>query len=297
MEIGFLTAFLGGVLALLSPCGALLLPAFFASSLGTKVQLLIHGGVFYLGLAVTLVPFGLGLGALGSLFLEQRALVIAITSVVLVLLGLAQALGLGFDLSRIVPGARAVQQRAGSRTGLLRTFLLGTVSGVAGFCAGPILGAVLTVAMGQGSTWTAGALLAVYGAGMVVPLMLIAGAWGKLGAGGRRLLAGRRFTFLGREFHSTSLITGILIVIVGLLFWFTNGFLDAPSLVSTDVQVWAQSRGAVLSRPIYDVIAVIVLAGLALAAWMFARRRAAGGASETQLEQPATAVGDQHADQ
>ncbi len=34
MDIGFVTAFVGGTLALLSPCAALLMPAFFASTVG-----------------------------------------------------------------------------------------------------------------------------------------------------------------------------------------------------------------------------------------------------------------------
>ena len=50
MDIGVLGAFLGGALALLSPCGALLLPAFFASTVGSGPRLALHGAVFYLGL-------------------------------------------------------------------------------------------------------------------------------------------------------------------------------------------------------------------------------------------------------
>ncbi len=267
MQVGFLTAFLGGILALLSPCSALLLPAFFASTVGSKLKLLAHGAVFYLGLVVTLVPFGLGIGALGSLLMDHRGIVIAITSIVLVVLGVLQALGFGFDLSRILPGAAKTQQAAHKRTGLVRTFLLGAVGGVAGFCAGPILGAVLTLAMGRGNTWEAGALLAVYGAGMVVPLVLIAALWERLGTRGQRLLRGRTITILGPQLHTTSLVTGLLIVAVGLLFWFTNGLVAMPSLVPTSVQAWMQEQGAILANPVFDIVAVIALAAVALAVW------------------------------
>lgn len=284
MEIGFVTAFIGGILALLSPCSALLLPAFFASTVGTKLKLLVHGSVFYLGLVVTLVPFGLGLGALGSLFLDQRGLVIAITSIVLVALGVLQVLGLGFDFSRILPGAAKLHQKASARKGLIRTFLLGAVSGVAGFCAGPILGAVLTLAVGQGSTLAAGILLAIYGAGMVAPLVVIAALWEKLGTRGQRFLRGRTITVFGRQLHTTSLITGLLIIGVGLLFWFTNGLVSMPSLVPTDVQAWAQTQGAVLSNPLFDVIAIVVLAGIALGIWVMARRKAATKSTATRAE-------------
>lgn len=273
MEIGFVTAFIGGVLALLSPCSALLLPAFFASTVGARLKLLAHGSVFYLGLAVTLVPFGLGLGALGTLFLEQRGLVIAVTAIVLIALGVMQALGFGFDVSRVLPGAAKLQQNASVRKGFIRTFLLGAVGGVAGFCAGPILGAVLTLAMGQGNTWSAGALLAFYGAGMVVPLVIIAALWEKLGARGQRFLRGRAITVFGRQLHTTSLITGLLIIGVGLLFWFTNGLVSLPSLVPTDVLAWAQTQGAVLSNPLFDLIGIVLLAVIAIVAWSVTRRR------------------------
>ncbi|PRB14134.1 cytochrome c biogenesis CcdA family protein [Microbacterium sp. MYb62] len=274
MEVGLLTAFLGGLLALLSPCSALLLPAFFASTVGTKRQLLVHGAVFYLGLVLTLVPFGLGIGALGALLVSERGLIIAITSVVLVGLGVLQILGIGFDLSRWLPGAARVQQSASARTGFVRTLLLGAVGGVAGFCAGPILGAILTLALAQGNPWSAGALLAVYGAGMVVPLVVIAAVWQRMSLRGRHLLRGRSFTVLGREFHTTSVITGVLVVAVGILFWLTNGLVSMPSLIPTDVQAWVQERGALLADPIVDIVAILAFAILALTIWAFRRRRA-----------------------
>lgn len=273
MEIGFLTAFLGGMLALLSPCSALLLPAFFASTVGTKLRLLAHGAVFYVGLALTLVPFGLGLGALGALLVSERGLIIAVTSVVLVTLGIAQAFGMGFDLSRMLPGASRMRQNASIRTGFLRTLLLGAVGGVAGFCAGPILGAILTLALAQRNPWSAGALLAVYGAGMVVPLVAIAALWQKMGTRGQRLLRGRTFTILGREFHTTSVVTGALVIAVGFLFWFTNGLVSMPALIPTDVQAWIQERGSLLADPIVDIIAILAIAVLALAIWGVDRRR------------------------
>src|SRR5699024_201281 len=107
----------------------------------------------------------------------HRTLLIGLTSVVLVLLGALHALGLGFDLGKLLPGFERLQQRSTRGSGLARTFVLGAVGGIAGFCAGPILGAVLTLAMGQGSMFLAGLLLAVYGAGMVVPLTVLAAVW------------------------------------------------------------------------------------------------------------------------
>lgn len=276
MEIGFVTAFLGGMLALLSPCSALLLPAFFASTVGSRLQLLAHGTVFYLGLILTLVPFGLGLGALGALLVSERGIIIAITSLLLVALGIAQVFGFGFDLSRMIPGTQRMQQRAATRTGFLRTLLLGAVGGVAGFCAGPILGAILTLALAQSNPWSAGAMLAVYGAGMVVPLIVIAALWNTLSARARSRLRGRTFTVAGREFHTTSVITGMLLLAVGLLFWFTNGLVSLPALVPDDLLEWMQDRGSVLSSPVVDIVAIVLISGAALALWAFRQKRLRG---------------------
>lgn len=274
MDIGLLAAFAGGVLALLSPCAALLMPAFFASTIGTGPRLLLHGAVFYLGLLV-LVPVGVGAGAMGALFVTHRQAIVLIASAVLIVLGAAQALGYGFDPARLLPAGADLHAHAASRTGLAKTVLLGAASGVAGFCAGPILGAVLTLAAARGETFAAGVLLAVYGAGMVMPLLLIASLWQRLGVRGRRLLRGRTFTVLGRELHTTSVLTGLLIMGVGVLFWTTNGLVGAPELVPLDAQAWLQENTAILANPVLDVAAVLVVTGIALLLWARRRRRLA----------------------
>ncbi len=273
MDIGFVTAFLGGTLALLSPCGALLLPAFFASTVGARARLLGHGAMFYAGLLLILVPLGVGAGALGTLFVTQRETIIVAASVLLIVLGAAQVFGFGFDPERLVPGAGSLRENAARRTGLVKTFLLGMVGGIAGFCAGPILGAVLTLAAATGDAVTSGVLLALYGAGMVVPLMVLAATWQRLGTRGQRALRGRGFTVWGREFHTTSVLTGALIVVVGIVFWSTNGLVGVPELVPGDAVSWLTTRTTELTNPVVDIVAVLAVAALVLVAWNRARTR------------------------
>ena len=276
MDVGFVTAFLGGALAILSPCGALLLPAFFASVAGTGPRLLLHGSVFTAGLLTVLVPLGIGAGALGSMFVAHRTLIIGVASAILIVLGILQMLGIGFDPSRALPGGRKLQQSAAARTGLVKTLLLGAASGVAGFCAGPILGAVLTLAAAKGELVLSGALLAVYGLGMVVPLLALAALWGRIGDRTRRALRGRIFTLFGREFHTTSVITGAVIAGAGVLFWITNGLVSLPELIPTSALAWLQGQSAALSGVWVDVAVVVALAAAALAGWFWwSRRRAA----------------------
>lgn len=284
MEVGLLSAFLGGALALLSPCGALLLPGFFASTITSRAGLATHAVVFYLGLVLTLVPLGIGAGALGALLIGQRALLIAGTSVVLIVLGALHALGLGFDLSRMLPGFDRLQQRSTRGTGFARTFLLGAVGGIAGFCAGPILGAVLTLAMGQGSMLLAGLLLAVYGAGMVGPLVALAAVWDRLGDRARARLRGREFTVLGRRLHTTTVLTGLVIIALGILFWTTNDLVTLPSLVPTSTLARWQANSAQLDGPLVQIAVIVVLGLLGLLWWWLRdrrRRRDAGPATIT----------------
>lgn len=281
MEISLVTAFLGGVLALLSPCGALLLPAFFASVIGQRMRLVVHGGVFYLGLAVTLVPLGLGLGAVGNLLTEYRDGLIVTTSAILIVLGLAQAAGFGFDMSKALPGAGTLQQRAHNRSGFVRTLLLGAASGVAGFCSGPILGAILTLAVAQGNAWNAGLMLAVYGLGMVAPLTVLAALWNKLSPRAISMLRGRGFRFLGRELHTTSVITGLLITAVGVVFWTTNGLVSAPSLLPAGIQRGLQSYSGVLANPLIDALLLAGLVIVVVTLWAVRRSR-----KHTALQEP-----------
>lgn len=275
MDIGLVTAFIGGVLALLSPCAALLLPAFFASTIGTGPRLWLHGIVFYAGLLVLLVPLGMGAAAVGRLFTTYRSEIVIGASVLLIVLGLLQALGFGFDPSRLLPGADSISSRARSSSGLVKTFLLGAASGIAGFCAGPILGAVLTIGAARGDVVGGGVLMVAYAAGMVVPLMVLALAWSRIGERTNRLLRGRTFTVAGREFHTTSVITGVLIMAVGVLFWATNGLVGVPELLPTDLTYWLQSNLGFLSDPLFDVLAILAVAVVVLVVWTRLRSRRA----------------------
>lgn len=293
MEVGLLAAFLGGVLALLSPCGALLLPAFFASTVGAGPRLLLHGAVFYVGLALTLVPLGIGAAALGSLLVAQRDVVIAVAGLIVIALGVWQALGRGFDLARLVPGVRTASAAAHRRTGIARTFLLGTASGVAGFCAGPILGAVLTLAATGDSLVAAGTMLAVYGAGMVLPLLVIAAVWARRGTGSRRWLRGRALRVGPLQVHSTSLVTGLLLIGVGIVFIVTNGMTALPEIVPASALARLQSGALALAASVGEQVVIALLALLALLAWWLWTRhgdRAEHSRDDTPADAPARAL-------
>ncbi|WCD87659.1 hypothetical protein KPP03845_104048 [Streptomyces xanthophaeus] len=238
--IGYLAALMGGLLALLSPCSALLLPAFFAYSIDSASRLLARTGIFYAGLASTLVPLGAAGSYAGRFFHSNRDDLVLAGGWLIIVLGCAQVLGLGFASKRVAELSGRIRP-----TTALSVYALGAVYGLAGFCAGPILGSVLTVAAVSGSPVYGGLLLAVYALGMAVPLFVLALLWERFGLGRRRWLRGRAFTVGRLELHTTSLLSGLFFIILGVLFLVYDGASALPGLLDVDdsfaVEQWVRS--------------------------------------------------------
>lgn len=258
-------AFLGGLLALLSPCSALLLPAFFAYSFTTRTRLVVRTALFYAGLCATLVPLGVAGSFASRLFYGHRDTLVAVGGWTVIALGAAQILGLGF-------GARRLQRVAGEqRSGsALSVVVLGAVYGLAGFCAGPILGGILTVAAIGGSPLHGGLLLAVYALGMALPLFVLALLWDRFDLGRKRWLRGRALAAGPFTVHSTSLAGGVFFIALGTLFLLFDGTSALPSLLGTGTEVALEGQvsrigGAVPDRTLlFGVSAVAVVTALVL---------------------------------
>ncbi|MGW0467570.1 cytochrome c biogenesis CcdA family protein [Streptomyces sp. NPDC003027] len=262
-DIGYLAALLGGLLALLSPCSALLLPAFFAYSIDSTSRLLARTGVFYAGLATTLVPLGAAGSFAGRLFYGHRDLLVALGGWLIIVLGVLQILGMGFASRRIAEVSGRIRP-----TTAVSVYALGLVYGLAGFCAGPILGSVLTVAALSGSPAYGGLLLAVYALGMAVPLFLLALLWERYELGRRRWLRGRPLRVGRFEPHSTSLLSGLFFVLLGTLFLVFDGTTALPGLLSVDDSFAVEERVAAVGRAVPDwalLVALVAVVGLVLA--------------------------------
>ncbi|MFE5734396.1 cytochrome c biogenesis CcdA family protein [Streptomyces sp. NPDC056528] len=261
--IGYFAAFLGGLLALLSPCSALLLPAFFAYSVDTRAKLVARTGVLYAGLATTLVPLGAAGSLAGRFFYGHRDLLVTAGGWLIVGLGVLQILGLGFASRRIAEASGRIRP-----VSVLSAYALGLVYGLAGFCAGPILGSVLTVAALSGSPAYGGLLLAVYALGMAVPLFVLALLWERYDLGRRRWLRGRALRVGRFTLHSTSVLSGLFFVALGTLFLLFDGTTALPGLLSVDDSFAVEERVAALGRAVPDwalLVAVVAVVAVALA--------------------------------
>ncbi len=290
-DVGVLAAFVAGVLALLSPCSALLLPSFFAYAFASKRALVARTFVFYLGLLLTLVPLGTGAGAASSFFYGNRPLLISIAGWLIIGFGVIQLLGKGFTLPFSERLNAAVAARGGD--GWVSTLLLGAVYGLAGFCSGPVLGAILTLAATQESPWQGGGLLAVYALGMASPLLLLAGLWDRYDLGSRRWLRGRTLALGPLRVHSISLVSGLMFIVIGVVFLRYDGTAGLTGWLGmgdlTDVEFRAQQAVAAWASGVPGWAALSLVAVVAsYVAWRRTRANVGtAAATSSPPEEPA----------
>ncbi len=269
IEVSFAAAFFGGILALLSPCSALLLPAFFAYAFQNRTELIARTFLFYLGLATIFVPLGMGAALATSLFLDNRDTMIIVAGVFLIGFGLLELSGRAIALPFADSGVVEAKN-------LFGTYTLGLVYGFGGFCSGPILGSVLTVAAAGDNTLRGGGLLAIYALGTVLPLFIIASLWDSTGIGKAKWLRGWGIEIGPLAIHSTNLLAGTVFLLLGLSFIFLDGTNALSSVYSdlgfTELSFQADERIKDLTSWIPDgVFIAVVFAALAGGVWYIFR--------------------------
>jgi cytochrome c biogenesis protein CcdA len=275
-EASFLAAFAGGVLSLLAPCSALLLPAFFANAFTSPAALLGRTLLFLAGLSTVFVPLGLGASLVGALLIDHRETTIQVAGLLLIGFGALELVGAGFSL---VPSRFAARFQGGKSGAAI--YGTGVVYGISGFCAGPLLGAVLTIAGSAESPLLGGAVLFVYALGTAAPLFLIAWLWDRYRLGRRAWLRGRPLRLGPVEIHSTRLVSGLLFVALGATFiWFQGS--SGLSVLYADLgldelgfraQAWVEANAVRVPGGLWVVGLVLLGAGTL---WRLRRRSAVG---------------------
>lgn len=226
----------------------------------------------YAGLCTTLVPLGVAGSFAGRLFYGHRDVLVAVGGWTIIALGAAQIVGLGFAFRRVRDTAARIKPGSSGSV-----YVLGALYGLAGFCAGPVLGSVLTVSAMSGSPLYGGVLLAVYALGMALPMFVLAFFWDRFGLGRRRWLRGREFRIGRLELHTNSLVSGMFFIVLGALFLLFDGTSAMPAPLDVDAefaaQRWVQDvAGRVSDGTVIAVVAGVTAAGVLVAQYVRGRR-------------------------
>lgn len=292
VSVAFPVAFLGGVLALLSPCSGAIVPAFFAYSFQTPGRLLRQTYVFFLGLSLIFVPLGFASSLLANTFAAHAGTFYAIAGTVLLLLGLTTLFDLDiFDrlagaLQRLTAPGQDAMRRTTSET--TRVFVYGILFGFAtSSCTAPLLGAMATLAIGTGGqSLLAMLLFLTFALGIAAPLFVLAALFERYGVAQRAWL--RREVKLGRRrVPLTKLVTGLVLVVLGLVFLAFRGTVGLTSYYARfgadeAYARWTQALGQLFASvpPLLSfALALAGLVGLALLLRALARPRRAADVS------------------
>jgi cytochrome c-type biogenesis protein len=208
-------AFLAGLASFLSPCVFSLVPAYVGYLSGraaggeggsNRWLTFSHGLAFVLGFSAVFVLLGVAASAAGRLLYDTRFWLAKIGGGVVVIFGLHM---IGLIHIPFLAYDTRVSQAPDRKWGYLSSALMGVFFS-AGWspCVGPVLGAILTLAINGGSISLGATLLVFYSAGLALPFLVAALGIGWVTTILRKYNKIMRYVEVGM---------GILLVIVGVM--------------------------------------------------------------------------------
>ena len=215
-EMSLLVAFSAGLLSFLSPCVLPLVPVYLASLVGPEIfddkatrkrmPVFLHSLSFVIGFSIVFTILGAGVGLVGFAISAHLVVIRQIAGSLLIVFGLfilaaLKVPWLNFE-KRLTPSQSAT-------TGYLRSFLTGGIFSLAWTpCVGPILGGILTLALGSETAWQGAYLLAIYSLGLGLPFLIMGIAFDSITPLLKRIY---RYT------TAIHIISGLLLIAVGVL--------------------------------------------------------------------------------
>jgi cytochrome c-type biogenesis protein len=233
--VGIFAAVLAGLVSFLSPCVLPLVPGYLSAVVGVSPGELERAGarrvlgpslIFVASFSTIFIFEGLASTALGSSINEHREILDHVAAALIV------ALGLVFVLSPLIPRLNREWHLDGlmARAGKGGPLLAGGAFAIAWTpCVGPTLASILLVASGTHSELHGAVLLAFYSAGLAIPFLATALAFGRMTV---------VFTAVKRHFPVVIFIGGTVLIAMGVLIW-TNEF----TVLNAHAQTALQSVG------------------------------------------------------
>ena len=210
-------SFLAGLASFLSPCVFSLVPAYVGylggraaggevSEGGNRWVTFSHGLAFVLGFSIVFVLLGVATSAFGSLLYDLRFILAKVGGVVVVIFGLHM---IGVFRIPFLEYDTRVQELPDPKWGYLSSGLLGVFFS-AGWspCVGPVLGAILTLALNGGSVSQGASLLTAYSAGLAIPFLIAA-----LGVG----WVTNTLRKYGKIMRYVEIGMGVVLVVIGIM--------------------------------------------------------------------------------
>jgi len=216
-------AFIAGLLTFLAPCTLPVLPAYLAfAAVPDRKRAVLRTLAFGVGIATVFTLLGVLAGSLGSLIGTHKDIIARVAGGLFLIFGTLVLTG------RELPGLRIEKNTGRTFTGAL---VAGIIFAIAwSGCIGPIVGFALVLAAQTQTAALGGVILFMYAVGLITPLLIVSTFLDTLKGGPTlRFLRGREVMIGGRAFHTTQLVTGIMLLIVGLIFLLRIDLLLAES--------------------------------------------------------------------
>lgn len=221
--------------------------------------------VFFVGLAIVLVPIGLGVSALSRLFATYHYEVFLVGGIFLAFLGILTFFGKNIPLPF---KAKANLEKSD----ILSVFILGLVSGAASSCCTPVLVGVLTISALSGTFLYAVLLSLTYVLGMVFPLFVISYFWDRYDFSKARWLQGKVLSWqmLGKKYylHTSHLISAVILEAMGILIivlaltgktWTSTVYLQKMTNVFGAITTAIVEKTKFIPQAIWIIFAIILL--------------------------------------
>jgi len=259
-----IASFLAGMVALFAPCCiTVLLPAYLASAFREKRNVLKMTFVFFAGIAVVLLPIGLGAAWLADIFKSFHKELYIFGGLFMLLLAIFSIAGKGVS---IIPMPKRLKISGFDARHPKSVFLLGMFSGAATSCCAPVLAGAVTLAVLSGVFWKAVIVIFSYIFGMTFPLFIAAYYYDKFKLEQSRFIKGRILevklpAFLSRgdaaetlHVHSTNLLSGAVFSVMGtilLVLGFSGNAFWSPEMqakIGNALNGWSQNALEILMK-------------------------------------------------
>ena len=218
------TAFAAGLISFLSPCVLPLVPGYISIVSGFSLDqlkaeqkntslthtVLLNSIMFIIGFSVTFITLGASATWIGQVLISRMQLFYRIAGLIIIIFGL-HLLGI-FRINALYQDKRfhSIQKPRG----VLGALVLGLAFAFGWTpCIGPILAGILTIASTKQTVSQGVVLLAVYSMGLGIPFLMTS-----LGLNKFLAFYGR----FKRHFHAVEMVSGGLVIIVGVLILTNN---------------------------------------------------------------------------